>query len=86
MQRPGNRNPAPISQRRNNQPTRRPKILIPIRQLNLHLSRDNILIEIIKPQLLDPLEVWDTLTPLETLNNVSEVHVLGDEGDEEFAL
>ncbi len=70
--------PASISQRRNDQSARSSKVLIPISQLCLDLSRNNILIEIIKSELLNPFKVWDTLATLKALNDVSEMNILGD--------
>ncbi len=78
MQRSSYRNPTAISQRGNDQSTRSPKILIPIPQLCLYLTGNNILIEIIKPKLLNPLEIWDAFAALKALNDISEVDVLGD--------
>lgn len=70
--------PASISQRRNDQSARSSKVFIPVSQLCLDLSGNNILIEIIKSELLNPFKVWDTFATLETLNDVSEMNILGD--------
>lgn len=78
--------PASVRQGSYHQPGCGSQVLIPVAELRLHLSGKYVFIDVVEAELLKPFEVIDRLTRLQTLNDISKVNVLGDEGHQSLPL
>ena len=81
-----NSDPASVGERSDDKSSGSSKILIPIEKLGLNLSGQNSLIDVIKSQLLQPLEIVHGLACLQILHNISIVHILGDQSHKCFSF